>query len=247
MMALLSSYSSQDIVGLNNKITDRIQGSSTLEEAAQNYMSVLYENLDESIVLSRFFMTIPFKELPEFNKEIVVNLAESSNITESIKEQTLILSLLGTRGVMPEWNDRFKSRGHMGIPLATKDFVDKIPMMSQLLRELKAKIDWLDYDTSVVQKTSGSMAGVFYVPDAQTAVDHLNRKIIPAQDFVQEYNVKSVFGIGGGYLGTPLFFSVIIFLREYIDKKIAERFLIQANKFKSNTLNLVDEGKIFNL
>ena len=60
-MALLSSYSSQDIVGLNNKITDRIQGSSTLEEAAQNYMSVLYENLDESIVLSRFFMTIPFK------------------------------------------------------------------------------------------------------------------------------------------------------------------------------------------
>jgi len=245
-MALLSSYSSQDIVSLNDKITKQIQGCSTLEEAAQNYMSVLYESLDESIVLSRFFMTVPFNDLPKFNREVVINLAKSSNITDSIKEQTLVLSLLGTRGIMSEWNDRLKSRGHIGVPLATKDFLNKIPMMSQLLKELKAKIDWLDYDTSVVQKTSGSMAGVFYVPDAQTAVDHLNRKIIPAQDFVKEYNVKSVFGIGGGYLGTPLFFSVIIFLREYIDKKLAERFLIQANKFKSNTLTLVDERRIFN-
>jgi hypothetical protein len=36
-----------------------------------------------------------------------------------------------------------------------------------------------------------------------------------------------------------------MFLREYFEKDIAERFMLQANRFKAATLQLVDNGNIF--
>jgi hypothetical protein len=42
-----------------------------------------------------------------------------------------------------------------------------------------------------------------------------------------------------------LFFTTIIFVREFLDKDTVERFMLQANKFKTATLRLVNEGKIF--
>ncbi|MGA8240235.1 MAG: hypothetical protein WB818_06640, partial [Desulfobacterales bacterium] len=71
------------------------------------------------------------------------------------------------------------------------------------------------------------------------------RKIIAAQDFVEEEKVKTVFGVGGCYLGTSLFFTTIVFVREFVDKDMVERFMLQANKFKTATLRLVIKGKIF--
>ena len=79
-------------------------------------MSILYEALQESIILARFFATIPFEELPEPNKQFVMNIAHSADISELIREQTMVLSLLGTRGVKSERNDRNGSPGHEGIP-----------------------------------------------------------------------------------------------------------------------------------
>jgi hypothetical protein len=90
-----------------------------------------------------------------------------------------------------------------------------------------------------------SISGVFYVKDAETEVDNKGRKIIAAQDFVKEEKVKTVFGIGGGYFKTPLFFTNVIFLREFIEKQMAEQFMLQASKFKIATTGLVLNGKIF--
>ncbi|MBU0768101.1 MAG: hypothetical protein KJ687_03275, partial [Proteobacteria bacterium] len=78
-----------------------------------------------------------------------------------------------------------------------------------------------------------------------TELDNKGRKIITAQDFVEEENVKTVFGIGGCYIGTSIFFTTIIFCREFLEKNIVDRFMLQANKFKTATLSLVNEGKIF--
>lgn len=245
-MSKIDKLSIEDFVNLHNTIANRIVKHVTLEKAAQEYMSILYEALNESIILARFFVTIPFIELPESNKEFVMNLARSASISEKIKDHTLVLTLLGTRGVKPEWNDRHKSQGHIGIPLASSDFIEKIPMMSRLLKQLGAGIDWIENnDTELVARTFKNISGVFYVPDAKTEVDSKGRKIIAAQNFVEEEKVKTVFGIGGCYLGYSTFFTTIIFVREFLEKDLIQRFMLQANKFKTATLHVVGEGKIF--
>jgi hypothetical protein len=244
-MTLISHLSLEDFVNLQDKIIEQIHGCTTFEAAAQKYMSILYDELTETIVLARLFVTIPFKELPEPNREFVMNLAASADISERINGQTLVLSLLGTRGVDPQWNDRRNSKGHVGIPLVSSDFIERIPMMSRLLKQLGAGIDWIESDdTALVARTIGRMSGIFHVRDAKIEVDNKGRKIIAAQDFVEEHGVKTVFGIGGGYLGSSLFFTTIVFLREYLDKEKAERFMLQANKFKTATLGFIEEGKI---
>jgi hypothetical protein len=246
VMTLISNVSLKELVDLNNNLVKRLEECTTLEDAAQEYMSILYETLSESIILARFFVAIPFGELPEPNKKFVSNLAQSADISDLIKEKTLILSLMGSRGKYPEWNDRRNSKGHIGIPLASSDFIDRIPMMSRLLKQLGVGIDWIDTDdTELVLKTFRNLNGVFFVRDASTETDNSGRMIITAQDFVQEENVKTVFGIGGCYLGTSLFFTTIIFVSEFLDKDKVERFMLQANKFKTATLRLVNTGKIF--
>lgn len=245
-MALISKLSIEALVDLQEKIVTQVHGSTALEYAAQEYMSILYEALRKSIILARLFATVYFKELPGPNKEFVSNLAQSAGMSELIQERTLVLSLLGTRGAKPEWNNRHNSQGHMGIPLVSSDFIDQIPMISRLLKQLGAGINWIDSnDTQLVARTFKSLSGVFHVRDAKTEVDNKGRKIISAQDFVEEENVKTVFGIGGCYIGTSIFFTAIIFCREFLEKDMVDRFMLQANKFKTATLSLVNEGKIF--
>jgi hypothetical protein len=88
------------------------------------------------------------------------------------------------------------------------------------------------------------------VPDAKTTVDQKGRKIIAAQDFVSAYNVKTVFGIGGGYPLGPIgnaFITNIVFTREMLEKHQAELFLSVVNTFKIGTMSLVSGKKIFAL
>lgn len=245
-MARISKLSLEELISLQDKITEQVSGCLVLEDAAQQYMSILYETFSESIVLARLFAAVPFEELPEANKGFVMTLAESGSISDLIQSRTLVLSLLGSRGEKPAWNDRRNSEGHVGIPLASPDFIDRVPMISRLLKELGAGIDWIDSnDTEIVSRTFENLSGVFYVCDAKTEVDSQGRKIIAAQDFVDKNSVVTVFGVGGCYLGTLLFFTTIIFLREHIERSLAERFMLQANKFKTATLEPAIEGKIF--
>ena len=245
-MARISRLSPKDITDLQKKIGNFEGRCDTLADAAQEYMSILYDELKESIILARLFATIPFEDLPEPNQAFVMELARSGGVSELIKIDTLVLSLLGTKGAKPDLKDRRESKVHVGIPLASSDFMDRIPMMSRLLTQLGAGIDWIDKtDTKLVASVFKSVSGVFYVEDAETEVDSKGRKIIAAQDFVREESVKSVFGIGGCYIDTSIFFTTIIFLRETIEKKDAERFEFQANKFKIATMRFVLTGRIF--
>jgi len=245
-MNSISELSQEDHVDLMNRISERIAGCASLDEAAQRYVSVLYEELCKSIVLVRLFVAVPFGKLPESDRDFVMNLAHSAEITELINDKTPILSLLGTRGKRPEWDDRKKSQGHLGIPLASSSFIDEIPMVSRLLKELGAGIDWIDDDdTELVTRTFESMSGVFHVYNAKTETDNRGRKIIAAQEFVEAEDIKTVFGVGGCYLGTSLFFISIVFLRQFVERIMAERFMTHANKFKAATMEVVDEERIF--
>ncbi|HUQ32169.1 MAG TPA: hypothetical protein VM095_08610 [Pyrinomonadaceae bacterium] len=216
-----------------------------LQEAAQECARLLYEEFEESIVLVRMFMTLPFRVLTPRGRSFVTELAGTKNLQHLLNDKTQILSLLGTYGEQPEWRDRFQSRGHLGIPLLSASFVESIPMVSRLMSDMGISADWFDEtEQDVLVKSLGRAAGVFYVRDARTWLDHQNRKIVSAQDFVEEYGVKTVFGLGGSYLNGS-FVTIIVFTHETIEQARAEAFMSMINTFKVATMRQAMEGLIF--
>jgi len=239
-MTRIRELSKDDLLELEREVQLRTRGAATFADAAQAYADLLWERLQGSLVLARVFATVPFGKLPETNRSFVRNLAQSAGIDEQVNDDTLVLSLMGSRGREPEWNDRRASQGHVGIPLASAHFINAIPMMSRLLRQLGVGLAWIDrQDTKLVAKTIGVTAGVFYVRAAEEETDVQGRKIIAAQDFVEKYGVKTVFGLGGGFVGTQTFMICIIFCSEELTKEQAEAFMPQVNRIKVSTSALI--------
>lgn len=246
VMSKISNADFYVVNALKSNIEKKLKNCGCLEEASQKFIDIIYEEFEESVVLSRVFVTVPFENLPSPNQAFVTKLAHATRVSHLIDDRTLVLSLLGTRGKVADWNDRRKSKGHIGIPLVSADFIDTIPMMSRLFKDMGADLSWIDSkDTKIVIKTMGSMAGVFHVPDAKTATDQKGRKIIAAQDFVDMYKVKTVFGFGGIYGIGETFIITIIFTSEILEKKQAEQFMFLINTIKSVTTELVSKGRIF--
>lgn len=219
---------------LGMSIKGEIKNSEYLEDAASKFTNAIYNEFSKSFVLSRLFVTIPFCDLPDDNKRFVEALADSKGIISQLRDSTPILSLLGTSGLENAWNSRTNSKGHVGIPLISASFVDSIPMMSRLLKELGINLEWLKYfDTDIVTKKMGKISGLFYVEDAAKNTDKLGRKIISAQDFVAKYNVKTVFGMGG-YSSIGMKYVVMInFMNKQLPNKGAQLFMKYANFFNS--------------
>jgi hypothetical protein len=163
-----------------------------------------------------------------------------------LHDETIVLSLMGTRGALPDWNSRHESRGHAGIPLVSAEFVEDIPMIARLLKELGVSVEGLAPGRSgIVTRTLGSLSGVFYVPDARTAVDEQGRRIIASQDFVAQHGVVTVFGFGGAYLMEKSFAAIVVFAREPVSREAAERLAPLASVLKTATMGLVTDGKLF--
>jgi hypothetical protein len=233
------------VTDLWQSIESGVRQAGSLENAAQQMASALHLRFDESIALARVFLTVRFDSLPARNREFVRSLAASSGAGPDLKETTPVLSLLGTHGDQEEWNDPRRSQGHLGIPLISSDFVGAIPMVSRLLRELGVPLDWIDtHDASVIQKTLGDAASLFFVEDASQVTDDQGRKIIAAQEFVSGYKIQSVFGIGGAYSGGDMLVTVV-FSHDRFSRERAEQFLPLVTLFKSNTDRLVTEGRLF--
>lgn len=245
-MTTISQLDKAAGLGLERRVQKAIHGMATLEAAAQEYTRIVYEALSESIALIRLFATVPFRDLPAQNKAFVQTLGESAGAAGLITDDTLVLSLLGTMGTEPPWCDRRASANHVGIPLLSREFVTEIPMISRLLKQLGVDLDWIGReDTAIVGKTFGFQSGVFHVADAATAVDSQNRKIIATQDFVERYAIKTVFGVGGGYVGTPVYATIIGFCRDCIDEARIESFRAHIARFKAETEGLAKTGRIF--
>lgn len=245
-MTTISTATAQEMREIERAAQKATRGCATLEEASQRYTHLIHERFRDSVVLARVFATVPYGELPADNRRFVDELASARGVAELVHPNTLTLSLLGTSGVEPEWNDRRRSRGHVGIPLVSASFIHAIPMVARLLSELGLGFDWIDRgDADVVVKTLGSVSGVFYVADAANALDAQGRRVIPAQEFVDRYGVRSVLGVGGAYVGTMTFITVILFCRESISRARAEEFVAHINRFKASTIELVRAGKIF--
>ena len=228
-----------------NGASQGIEGSSTLEEAAQNLLAGVYGEFGEALALARVFVTIPYADLPDSNKAWVSKLAEDKGVSDELTDATPVLSLVGTRGAEDAWNDIRKSEGHVGIPLVSPKFIDAIPMVSRLLSDLgisdvAGSSEGLDIDRG------GSSVETFYVADAGTTVDDQSRNVIPMQDFVSGHDVRTVFGAGGSYgYGTNSILVCIFFTKEEIPKETAQMFESLAERFRDATKELRTSNRIF--
>jgi hypothetical protein len=91
---------------------------------------------------------------------------------------------------------------------------------------------------------TGNLNKRFYVPDARTAQDAEGRSIIAAQDFVAKYAIRSVFGMGGGFVN-KLLTVVVLFTRESLQASDVDRLASFIGTFKIGTSHLVETGALF--
>jgi len=235
----------QTIRDLWSRTEPRLGKARALEDAAQTLAEAVVGQFSDSVTLARVFVTLPFEGLPPDVHTFAQTLAEGAHVESELRPDTRILSLVGTSGKEPEWNDRRRSKGHVGIPLSSARFVAGIPMISRLLKELGVPIEWIDRrDTEIVTKKLGDVSGLFHVDNAVEATDHEGRKIIAAQDFVREYRIRSVFGVGGAYVGGNIV-VLIVFCHDAVPRRAAERFLPLVHLFKSKTTALASPNKAF--
>jgi hypothetical protein len=197
--------------------------AESMEEVANNVVQYLYDNLidgttgEKACTLVRFFKTNDYETLEEDLKDFAKNILKSSGVNES--PDMKCLTLLATAGDKPEWNSRQKSNGHKAIPLPSKEFVERLPMIANLIKQLKLEISKvLKPDPGFMLDMSAADYGVFYIPNAE------DNEMIPDQEnFVKPQGIKSVLGFGG-VLPSGNFFAVILFSKVKILQQTANFF-----------------------
>ncbi len=235
----------RDWSALLDRLRPVVGKAPTLETAAGMVASQLFATFEETTALARIYVVVPYRGLAPSVAAFVDQLAAKTGQSEHIHPETPVLTLLATHGTKPEWCDRTKSKGHVGIPLVSGEFVQAIPMVARLLKELGVDLAWLDVATDVnARRLLGGFNGVFFVDDAATARDNLGRAIIPAQDFVEEQGIKTVFGMGGFYPDNTLV-VLIVFARETLERSQVERFTSLISLLKGETFGTVRARKIF--
>jgi hypothetical protein len=219
--------------------------TTALESAAAMVARELYDTFEATTALARVYAVVPYRDLDPPTAAFVDELGRSTGQSDQIRPETPVLTLLATHGAKAEWCDRTKSKGHRGIPLVSEAFVQAIPMVARLLKELGVDLAWLDAANDLnARRLLGGFNGLFFVDDAATAKDNLGRLIIPAQDFVEEQGVKSVFGMGGFYPDNTLI-VIIVFAREHLKRAQVERLTSLISLLKGETFGIVRARKFF--
>lgn len=140
---------------------------------------------------------------------------------------------LATAGEEPAWNHRELSRGHRAIPLRSERAVAEAPMIAQLIQQMG-----LDISTIVRPPGPGLL-----LDDARRARDVVfvaeaeGSPFVPAQEFVRDYDVRSVMGFGG-LVSAGVFCAAILFSRVRITSEVADLFKVIGLNFKLAMLPL---------
>ncbi|CAN5909416.1 hypothetical protein BH11MYX2_BH11MYX2_10150 [soil metagenome] len=236
---------SWDVVqGLRADMEVGLRAATSLQDGAQKFVEMFRRSFD-TVALARMFLVLPFAELPQVEqlaaRELVVKLGRAP----AIDAATPVLTLLATSGERPAWNRREQSAGHRAIPLVDTSLVDGAPMIAALLSALRVDLEHLRADASThLRSLAGGLNSRFYVPDARSTVDARGRRVIAATDFVEQYTIRTVFGMGGAYLGGGLVVA-IVFTKELLPELHVDRFPSFIGTFKIATTSLVDAKKFF--
>ncbi len=159
------------------------------------------------------FRTSTFAELSDELR----SAASSLSVDSVLGPETKCLTLIGTVGDRAAWNDCRLSEKHRAIPLPNVESVERLPMISQLIRQLGLSVGGvLQGDQSVL--LGDVRTSVFHVLDA------LGSPSIPAQaEFVIPNQIRSVVGFGD-ILPSGQLFAVICFSRTPISQQTAVMF-----------------------
>lgn len=244
-MAMLSSLTREDIATTKQRLDTRLAEAGALDDAAQVFTDTLYCQFQEDCALVRLYCTVAYGDLPDANRKFVLAVADDNGVTERLKDDTPVLSLLGTTGKETSWCDRRNSHGHIGIPLVSSAFVDDIPMVSRLLQQMGVGIDWIDKaDLRSAVPGAAQLTGFFYVANAATEKDAKNRLIIPAQDFVKKYGIKTVCGVGATYSNGAMAVA-IAFATRTVTIAATRQLQPLIDAFVSSTTSEVQRGTYF--
>ena len=232
-MYSLASFSISDMTDCASELRKLGGGASSAQDVAQRIASYLYRQLGndqtgrQDCALVRCFITRAYGELDPQSQDCARRALACGPGSLDMK----CLTLFGTAGERPEWNDRNRSRRYRSIPITDKQVLFQFPMVSQLLQQLG-----VDFTSKIQPKSdllvdqTEHILDVFHVPEAKGS------PFLPAQDeFVIPFGIESVLGFGGVLPSTELF-TVILFSKQKISRETAELFKPLA---KSVTLALL--------
>ena len=229
-----------DIIKCGIDIRSLGRYAKSMEDVANEVVNYFFENYvdkhtgERSCVLVRMFKTHNVDELPSDLQKFAENMLHKKTKSRSYK----CLTLLGTTGVEDSWRDRRNSVEHQAIPLPSKEVLNQIPMMRNLVKQMGLDVETvINPDPELLTDLSQNTYNVFHVPDA------VNSPYVPAQDdFIKKYGVKSVLGFGS-ILPSGNVFTLIIFTKVKVGRKAANLFNSLALNVKM--LIMPFEDKVF--
>ncbi len=217
----LTNFTIQDMTQCGDALEHLGYKAKGVDELADSVVRYFYDHLidkrtgEKSSALVRFFMTYPYESLDEKLRL----LASKMQGGQPLEKTTSCLVLLATVGMLPEWNSKELSRGHLVIPLIDQQTVDQHPMIAQLVYQLGINIDKVIHPMPTLEtELESKIFNVFHVPDA------LGSPHIPAQnEFVIPFGIKSALGFGS-MLPTGNLFTVVLFTKTKVPWSTAEMF-----------------------
>ncbi len=224
----LQQFGVDDLRACSDELRALPGAAGSVADEAQLICEFLYGALvDEdgkpACPLVRLYKTERYGELEPELQDFARGLLDGSQVDDDVR----CLTLLGTAGDEPAWNDRARSQGHRAIPLPSEEFVERLPMVAQLIRQLGLELG------SVVTPPSGREVvelaqrtnDVFHVAEANGS------PYLPAQDFVAAHSIASAVGFGGVFM-SGAFFSVVVFSRVPISEPVARTLKILAQPIR---------------
>jgi len=215
----LAHMTVSDMAHASTRLRKLGRGARSMEEASQRMATFFFDELgapdgrERGCVLVRVYKTHRFGALPPELQQFAAQVSPTP-----LPAQTPCLALLGTVGVEPAWCARQRSSGHRAIPLPSVQAVNRLPMVAQLVSQLGFDVaSLIDGASETLLDRDEQTFNVFHIPTA------LGSPFVPAQDFVQKYEVQSVLGCGGQLPDGELY-AVIAFARLTISRETAEIF-----------------------
>jgi serine phosphatase RsbU (regulator of sigma subunit) len=199
-----------DVVRLAGSLRELAQDARHIEQYSSRLCSLLHELFSDDdggrqMALVRLYLTQPAAALPPAERAFAGDPAD----------EVRCLTLLGTAGELPEWNDRSRSKGHLVIPLLDAQRIGRMPMIAALLGQMGVDVGELVAPAGLLLDPAEHRFGVFHVEDAHGS------PFIPAQEFVEEHGIRSVLGFGG-VLPDGEIFAVVLFARVVVSRERAE-------------------------
>ncbi|MFO0720775.1 MAG: PAS domain S-box protein [Nitrospira sp.] len=217
----LRSFQLRDMTACGAALRQLVTGAQTFDEVADRLVRHLYTSLtmpqtgEPACVLIRLFKTTSYEHLAPNLKALADQRLGGTPGAPSMT----CLTLSASAGMVPGWNDHTLSSRFRVIPLRTSEELDKLPMFSQLFRQLGVGLpDLARPNTSLLVDPGEHAFNVFHVPEAAGS------PYVPAQEgFVEKYGVRSVLGFGAPLPDGQLF-SIILFSQDVIPESTAQLF-----------------------